>query len=190
MHTLLVTLLLAGGFALAADPVPAAEQAATGLAALEFTQLDGTKLAGADLVGKTVLFVNVASKCGYTPQYEGLQALYAAHEAQGLVIVAQPSNQFGAQEPGDAEEIASFCKLNYGVTFPLLEKGDVNGPKRTPLYAWLVDSKVGGHKNIRWNFEKFVVSPAGEVVARFGSATKPDDPKLVEAITAALPTRG
>ncbi len=167
-----------------ADPVPAvaAAQGASPLYALELTALDGTSWKASKLAGKTVLFVNVASKCGFTPQYEGLQALYEARKDKGFVIVGQPSNQFMGQEPGTADEIESFCKMNYGVTFPLLAKADVNGGERTPLYTWLVDSPIGGGKKIAWNFEKFVVSPEGEVVGRFSPKTAPDDPSLVALI--------
>jgi glutathione peroxidase-family protein len=181
-----VLLTLAAGCHTPIPEVIAAEPQAAGLSSLSLTRLDGSKLEGSELAGKVVLFVNVASKCGFTPQYEGLQALYEARQAEGLVIVGVPSNQFAGQEPGAPEEIASFCKLNYGVTFPLLEKQDVNGGQRSALYAWLVGSKVGGGERIGWNFEKFVVNRKGEVVARFGSRTAPADPALKAALDAAL----
>lgn len=195
LPTFLFSASLAACSAIAADPAapsaaaPAAETApaTSPLYAMTFTRLDGTTMPGTELAGKTVLFVNVASKCGYTPQYEGLQALYEAHRDKGLVVVGQPCNQFMGQEPGSSEDIASFCKMNYGVTFPLLEKADVNGKDRNALYTWLVGSEAGGDKNIKWNFEKFVVSPAGEVVARFEPKVAPQDPSLVAAITAHLP---
>jgi len=148
--------------------------------------LDGTPMDANALQGKVVLFVNVASRCGFTRQYEGLQELYAAKKDAGLVIVGVPCNQFGGQEPGSPEEIATFCKMNYGVNFPLLEKQDVNGPQRSDLYGWLIASEPGGGKDIGWNFEKFVVGRDGNVIQRFGSATGPRSATLVDVIDAAL----
>ena len=128
----------------------------------------------------------MASACGYTRQYEGLQSLYEARKGDGLVVVGVPCNQFGAQEPGSPEEIATFCKKNFGVTFPLLAKQEVNGSGRSPLYKALVGS--GG--DIKWNFEKFVVGPDGVVVGRFGSSVKPNSPELKTAIDTALAAGG
>jgi glutathione peroxidase len=159
------------------------------LASLSLTRLDGTPFPTSELTGKAVLFVNVASKCGLTPQYEALQALYTAKKDQGLVIVGVPSNQFGAQEPGTKEEIATFCKVNYGVTFPLLEKQDVNGPSRSPLYQWLVASEAGGGKDIAWNFEKFVVDRHGRVIERISPKVAPDSPEVKAAVDKALASR-
>ncbi|MEQ1501068.1 MAG: glutathione peroxidase [Myxococcota bacterium] len=156
------------------------------LMSLALVRLDGTPFPSSELSGKAVLFVNVASKCGLTPQYEGLQALWTANKDRGLVIVGVPSNQFGAQEPGTKEEIATFCKLNYGVTFPLLEKQDVNGSGRSALYQWLVASEAGGNKDITWNFEKFVVGRDGQVVARLSPKVTPDAPELKAAIDRAI----
>ncbi len=156
---------------------------------LPLTALDGAPLPPDALAGKAVLFVNVASQCGFTNQYEGLEALYRARKDDGLVVVGVPCNQFGAQEPGSAEEIATFCQRNFGVSFPLLEKQDVNGGDRSPLYARLVGSAVGGGRDIRWNFEKFVVGRDGRVVARFPSDTRPDDPALAAALAQALAAR-
>lgn len=187
---LLLSLTLAAcTVAQAGDPAPSVPTAVDGspLYGMSLTKVDGTSMSGAELKGKTVLFVNVASKCGFTPQYEGLQKLYESYKDQGLVIVGQPCNQFMGQEPGSGEEIQSFCKMNYGVTFPLLEKADVNGSSRNALYQWLVGSEVGAGKKIKWNFEKFVVSPEGAVVGRFAPSTTPDDPELVAAITSHLP---
>lgn len=149
---------------------------------MQLTALDGTSFDSSTLDGKAVLFVNVASRCGYTPQYEGLQALYEAKKDDGLVIVGVPCNQFGAQEPGSAEEIATFCQRNYGVSFPLLEKQAVNGKDRSELYQWLVSSEPGGGKDIKWNFEKFLVGKDGAVKARFPSSTAPDSAELTGAI--------
>ena len=148
--------------------------------------LDGQTVPASALQGKVVLFVNVASRCGYTRQYAGLQELYEAHKDKGLVIVGVPSNQFGGQEPGSAKEIANFCSMNYGVTFPLLEKQDVNGSERSSLYSWLVASEAGQSKDVRWNFEKFLVGRDGQVIERFGSSVAPNDAALTSAIKTAL----
>jgi glutathione peroxidase len=156
------------------------------LAEQTFTRLDGSRLPVSELQGKVLLFVNVASRCGFTPQYEGLQALHAEHREAGLVIVGVPCNQFGWQEPGDAREIQSFCRMTYGVEFPMLDKQSVNGPSRSKLYQWLVQSPAGNGEPVRWNFEKFLVGRDGEVLRRFDSATKPSDPALVGAIKKAL----
>ncbi|MCO4747631.1 MAG: glutathione peroxidase [Proteobacteria bacterium] len=153
---------------------------------MQLTALDGSPMPASELDGKAVLFVNVASKCGYTKQYEGLQALYEAKKDSGLVIVGVPSNQFGGQEPGSSEEIASFCKMNFGVTFPLLAKQDVNGGQRSALYSFLVGSTAGGGSDVSWNFEKFLVNRQGEVVGRFKSSVTPDSSELDVAINEAL----
>lgn len=184
MRALVVLLSFAVSLAVAApagasDGEPAATAA---LEALTLARLDGSPMSVDQLRGKTVLFVNVASKCGLTPQYEALQKLYQAHAEQGLVVVGVPCNQFGAQEPGKPEEIATFCKMNYGVTFPLLEKQEVNGPGRSPLYRWLIGSEAGGGADISWNFEKFVVGRDGAVLGRFSPRTAPNDPALLEVI--------
>jgi len=153
---------------------------------MDLTALDGTAVPKETTAGKATLFVNVASKCGYTRQYEGLQALYESKKDEGLVIVGVPCNQFGGQEPGSAEEIATFCQRNYGVSFPLLSKQDVNGKKRSELYTALVSSEAGGGSDIRWNFEKFLVGKDGKVVGRWGSSTEPNSDELAKAIDAAL----
>ena len=173
--------------AFADDATPAVEQAPQSkLDTMSLVSLDGTPFDNAQLRGQVVLFVNVASKCGYTPQYEGLQALYTAHQDDGLVIVGVPCNQFMGQEPGEAEEIATFCSQNYGVTFPLLEKQNVNGARRSPLYRWLISSDAGGGTAVKWNFEKFLVGRDGQVIERFGTKVTPTDPSLVSAVEAAL----
>jgi len=128
--------------------------------------------------GSTLLVVNVASRCGMTPQYAGLQALYDKYRERGLVVLGLPCNQFGNQEPGTAAEIEEFCQANYGVTFPLTEKVEVNGPGRHELYRRL----IGDGDDIQWNFEKFLVGPDGTVAERFGPRTTPDDPVLVAAV--------
>ncbi len=185
---LLISLAVAPLSFAAAPPPPADQSAATHpMEALALTSIQGEPFDLAQLAGKAVLFVNVASKCGYTKQYDGLQALYEAKKDEGLVIVGVPCNQFGGQEPGTPEEIVTFCRMNYGVTFPLLEKQDVNGADRSALYQWLIGSEAGGGKNVGWNFEKFLVSPDGQVTQRFGSRVTPDDAALVGAIDAVLP---
>lgn len=131
------------------------------------------------LKGKVVLIVNVASKCGFTPQYEGLEKLYKEYKDRGLEIVGFPCNQFMGQEPGSAEEIAQFCSVNYGVTFPVLHKIDVNGDNEDPVYQYLKSKKTGllGLRRIKWNFEKFLVDKEGNVIERYGSVTKPESLK-------------
>jgi len=133
--------------------------------------------------GNPLLVVNVASKCGLTPQYAGLQVLWTTYRDRGLRMLGVPCNQFGGQEPGTAAEIGEFCEANYGVTFPLTEKVEVNGPGRHPLYREL----VGDGGDIQWNFEKFLVAPDGEVAARFEPGVAPDDPDLVAAVEKLLP---
>ncbi|MET4895874.1 glutathione peroxidase [Sphingomonadaceae bacterium jetA1] len=135
--------------------------------------------------GRVLLIVNTASKCGFTPQYEGLEALYRRYEGQGLTILGFPCNQFGAQEPGDAAEIASFCSLTYDVTFPVLGKVEVNGDGADPLFQWLKAQAPGvlGTKAIKWNFTKFLVSRDGQVVGRYAPTTKPEElAKDIEAL--------
>ena len=139
--------------------------------------------------GKTLLLVNVASKCGFTKQYAGLEELQKTYAERGFSVIGIPCNQFGGQEPGTAEEIAEFCSLTYGVSFPLLEKADANGPDRHPLFEELTEvaAEKGHVGDVRWNFEKWVVTPAGTVAARFGTGVEPHDPALVSAIEAHLP---
>ena len=149
-------------------------------------KLDGSPMPVDELAGKVVLFVNVASRCGLTPQYEQLVQLYARYRDRGFVVVGAPCNQFLGQEPGDASAIASFCSTTYGVDFPLLEKQDVNGAQRSPLYQWLIGSPAGGGADVSWNFEKFLVGRDGEVKARFSPKVKPDAAEVVAAIEAAL----
>jgi glutathione peroxidase len=142
-----------------------------------------------DLAGQTLLVVNVASKCGLTPQYTGLEQLHERYAGRGFSVVGFPCNQFGGQEPGSAEEIQEFCSTSYGVTFPMFEKIEVNGPDRHPVYSELtaVPDAEGEAGDIQWNFEKFLVGPDGEVLARFRPMTTPEDPGLISAIEANLP---
>jgi glutathione peroxidase len=156
---------------------------------VNISRLDGTPMDLTALADRAVLVVNVASQCGLTPQYSALEAIHERYVERGFSVLGVPCNQFMDQEPGTAEEIAAFCSTNYGVTFPLLEKIDVNGEGRHLLYAALVDTAdADGHSgDVRWNFEKFLVAPGGEVVARFGPTTEPDAPEVIEAIEAVLP---
>jgi glutathione peroxidase len=147
---------------------------------------DDTSLAAFD--GKAILAVNVASKCGLTPQYTGLEQLQKTYSDREFTVVGFPCNQFGGQEPGSAEEIETFCSTTYGVTFPMMEKIDVNGDQRHPIYTELTKTAdAEGHSgDIRWNFEKFLIAPDGSVT-RFSPTVTPEDPALVKAIEAALP---
>jgi glutathione peroxidase len=151
--------------------------------------IDGEETTLGAFKGKAVLLVNVASKCGLTPQYEGLERLHETYKDRGFSVLGFPSNQFAGQEPGDAEEIKTFCSMTYGVTFPLLEKADVNGDHRHPLYEQLseVPDAEGKAGDVAWNFEKFLISPEGEVVARFRPLVTPEDEQLVQAVEAVLP---
>lgn len=151
-------------------------------------RLEGGDQALSEYAGKVLVIVNVASKCGFTPQYKDLQALYEKHKEDGLEILGFPCNQFGAQEPGDAEEIANFCSTTYDVTFPMFAKVEVNGPGADPLYAHIKKQKPGlaGSKSVKWNFTKFLVDKNGETVRRYGpqetpSAMERDIRKLLDA---------
>ncbi len=141
-----------------------------------------------DYAGKVAVVVNVASKCGLTPQYAGLEKLYETYHARGLEVLGFPCNQFAGQEPGTDAEVQEFCKLRYGVSFPLFAKIDVNGATRHPLYAWLSaeDAAPEGPGDVKWNFGKFVVGRDGRVKARFAPTTAPDDPAFIAAIEQAL----
>ncbi len=155
----------------------------------EMTTLDGKKIQLADAYkDRVVLFVNVASQCGLTPQYEQLQELHEKYADKGLAIIGIPCNQFGKQEPGSADEIRDFCTKNYGVDFDMLGKVNVNGDEACDLYKFLTQVKTEGEEpgDIQWNFEKFLVSRNGNVVARFSPRTRPDDAKVVEKIEAEL----
>jgi glutathione peroxidase len=178
MKTLLLALAFLAGAAFAASSVH------------EFTldTLEGKPLPLASFKGKVVLLVNVASRCGYTPQYQGLQALYAKYKDQGLVVAGFPANNFGAQEPGTNQEIGAFCRSTYGVTFPMFSKISVKGVDKAPLYRFLTDKSAnpatGGE--IDWNFTKFLVDRSGKVLQRFEPAVEPQARELVAAVEAAL----
>jgi len=190
MNAFLSSILAGLMFAIPVVSVIAAEGEKTVPPVLNFTMkdLNGKPQDLSQYQGKVVLFVNVASQCGFTPQYKGLQALYEKYQKDGLVIIGVPANEFRNQEPGSDAEIAEFCQKNYHVTFPVLSKVVVKGDGITPLYKFLTsketDPKFAG--DIRWNFEKFLVSRSGEIVGRFKSQIAPDSPEVVQAIEAEL----
>jgi len=149
------------------------------------TSLDGKPVPLKEFAGKVMLIVNTASKCGFTPQYEGLEALYRSYRNRGFVVLGFPCNQFGSQEPGSATEIGSFCEKNYGVSFPMFEKIDVNGEGAHPLYQWLKKNARGllGSERIKWNFTKFLLDRYGNIVERYAPMKKPQDlAKDIEAL--------
>ncbi|WP_447593003.1 glutathione peroxidase [Aquipseudomonas campi] len=153
---------------------------------LNLHALNGQDLPLAPYKGQLVLVVNVASKCGLTPQYAALESLYQQYRDRGLTVIGLPCNQFAAQEPGSEEDIREFCSVNYGVTFPLTSKIEVNGPGRHPLYRLLAGEGAEFPGDISWNFEKFLVGSDGRVLARFSPRTAPDDPTVIQAIEKAL----
>jgi len=157
---------------------------------ITLTRIDGSDANLADYAGQTMLIVNVASRCGFTRQYEGLEKLYEQYVDRGFAVLGFPCNQFGGQEPGTAEEIQEFCSDTFGVTFPLFEKIDVNGSDRHPLYAALTETADAEGKagDVEWNFEKFLVSRDGSVAGRWRSKTEPDDPDLLAAVEKDLAT--
>ena len=136
----------------------------------------GKQLNLADKQGKVLLVVNTASKCGFTPQYDGLETLWKQYGERGFEVLAFPCNQFGGQEPGTADQIEEFCKVNFGLSFPLMAKVEVNGPNETPLYSWLKSEAPGvmGTKSIKWNFTKFLIDRDGKVVRRYAPTDKPE----------------
>ncbi len=182
-HELLVLALLgAVGFQLGADP-------ANSIYDFSPNRIDGSRESLATYRGKVLMIVNVASKCGNTPQYEGLESLYEKYGEQGFVILGFPANDFGGQEPGSDAEIASYCRATWGVEFPMFEKISVTGEDAHPLYAFLTSrpTPIGGE--IEWNFQKFLVGRDGRIVERFSPHTQPFDPRLVEKIEALLATQ-
>lgn len=155
---------------------------------IPLTTIDGKNTSLDEFSGNAIMVVNVASKCGFTPQYAVLEDLYKKYADRGLTVLGFPSNQFMFQEPGTAEEIKEFCSVNYGVTFPLFEKINVNGSNQHPLYTELTKAKdaSGMAGKVKWNFEKFLIAPNGEI-QRFRSAVSPDAPEVIAAIETALP---
>jgi glutathione peroxidase len=184
---LLVMLPLLAPVSLAAEPAPKG----TPLSVYDFMvkTIDGKETSLGDYRGKTLLIVNTASECGFTPQYAGLQSLYEKYRERGLVVLAFPSNDFGAQEPGTNAEIKKFCQLRYKTTFPLFAKIDVKGESADPLYKYLtaLPGKQGGP--VTWNFNKFLVAPDGRVVEHFDSKVAPDNPALDQRIQELLPKK-
>jgi glutathione peroxidase len=170
-------------------PATAAPADFAGIWEVPLKKLDGSPTTLAAYKGKAVLVVNVASECGLTPQYAALEAIQDKYAKQGFTVVGFPCNQFGGQEPGTSEEIATFCSSQYGITFPIMEKIEVNGAAKSPVYAKLTPvADAAGHTgDIRWNFEKFLISADGTKVTRFAPKTAPDDPAVIGAIEAALP---
>jgi glutathione peroxidase len=164
-------------------------EAASQLFGLSVPLLDGETVSLADFRGRVLLIVNTASQCGFTPQYAGLEELYRAYKDRGFAVLGFPSNQFGRQEPGTAEEIGSFCERNYGVSFPMFAKIDVNGPLAHPVFQFLKRGKAGlfGTRRIKWNFTKFLVDKGGTVVRRYAPSTAPR--KLAPAIERLLDSR-
>lgn len=157
------------------------ETTTTSLYNIEINSISGDKINLADYKGKKILFVNVASECGFTPQYEGLQELYELYKDK-LMIIGVPSNQFGEQEPGTAEQIQSFCKINFGVTFLITEKVDVKGKNQHPLYTWLTKKENNGVKSssVKWNFQKYLVDEKGDLIDYYFSLTKPMSKKITK----------
>jgi glutathione peroxidase len=152
----------------------------------EAQQINGKKVALSKFKGKALLIVNTASQCGFTPQFAGLEALHNSYGKRGLVVLGFPSNQFAGQDPGSNDEIAEFCQLNYGVSFPMMAKIDVNGPQAHPLYQWLCSEAPGllGSKAVKWNFTKFLVGKDGQVIKRYAPQDAPES--LAKDIEAAL----
>ncbi len=158
----------------------------TGIHSYKVKTIDGQEVPLSNYKGKTLLIVNTASKCGYTKQYDGLEALYAKYKSKGLVVMGFPSNDFGGQEPGTDTEIKKFCQTKFKVDFPMFSKGPVKGPGKQPLFEALT-ATAPETGEIKWNFEKFLVSPEGKVIQRWDSKVTPEDPILVQSIEANLP---
>ena len=178
MRKIILSLLVLGGVVAGAKEVQSIYD-------IEVNTIEGKVLKFSEFKNKAVLIVNTASKCGYTPQYTGLEALSKKYKDQGLIVLGMPCNQFGQQEPAVENEIKEFCKVRYGVTFPLLKKADVKGAEQHPLYRFLLENSLD-KKDVAWNFEKFLINRKGEVVTRFGSKTTPEDKELIAKIEGAL----
>src|SRR5438067_1471814 len=182
-------IVVAAAAALLAAPVATAEdKPVTGPLDFKMKGIDGKDVDLAQYKGKVVLLVNVSSACGYTPQYAGLQELYAKHSKEGLVVIGVPSNDFGKQEPGTDEDIQKFCSTNYKVTFPMLSKVAVKGKDKVPLYKYLTDKATNPASpgEVKWNFEKFLIGRDGKIAGRFMSGVEPTSPELTKAIETEL----
>ncbi len=162
----------------------------TKLFSIPLKDIDGHDTSLGAYRGKALLIVNVASRCGFTPQYEGLEALWRKYKDQGLMVLGFPSNDFGGQERGTADEIKKFCSTRYSVSFPLFQKLKVKGPEKHPLYAELTGPTSPAPGEVKWNFGKFLVSPDGAIVARFDSEVEPNSPELIKAVEKVLPAKG
>jgi glutathione peroxidase len=169
-----------------AAALPALAQSVKSLHDIPLKTIEGKDTSLKAYEGKVVLLVNVASKCGYTRQYKGLEAVYQKYKDKGVVVVGVPSNDFGGQEPGSAEEIVEFCQKNFGVSFPLMSKSKVLGSDKHPLFAALTGKESPFPGDVKWNFGKFVIGKDGKLVARFGSGTEPESAELSEAIEKSL----
>jgi len=178
----------AAGLTAASPGAASGASAGTGATAhaFSFTSIDGTPLPMEQFAGKAVLVVNTASRCGFTPQYDGLQALWDTYRDKGLVVLGVPSNDFGGQEPGSEAEIKEFCTVNFSINFPMTEKEVVSGSKAHPFYVWARE-QVGFIGSPKWNFHKYLIGPDGTLVDWFSSMTGPDADRLVSAIESALP---
>lgn len=161
---------------------PEGEKKMNNISTIKVKDMDGKEVLLSSFKGKVLLIVNVASACGYTPQYKGLQELNEKYKDKGLLVLGFPCNDFGGQEPGTNQEIKEFCSTNYGVTFKLFDKVKILGKDKNKLYAALTDNNVTGTKDVKWNFEKFLVSKNGDIVSRFPSSVKPMDEKLIAEI--------
>jgi len=166
--------------------LPALSLPAASLYEIPLKNIDGRNTSLDAYKGRVLLIVNVASKCGFTPQYSALQSIYSKYKDEGLVVLGFPCNQFAGQEPGTSEQIKEFCSSHYGVTFPLFEKIEVNGAHRHPLYKVLAGDKSSFSGDIKWNFTKFLIGRDGRILNRFEPKTKPDSPEVIKAIEAAL----
>jgi len=161
---------------------PDGDKKMNNVSAIKVKDMDGKDVSLSSYKGKVLLIVNLASKCGYTPQYEELQKLYKKYKDQGLEILGFPCNDFGGQEPGTNQEIKEFCSTNYGVTFKLFDKVKILGKDKNKLYAALTDNDITGTKDVKWNFEKFLIAKNGDIVSRFASKVEPMDKQIIEAI--------
>ena len=188
MHRVVALLACVGFLAAAAAAADKGDKKVPPALDFTLTDITGKPVELAQYQGKVVLLVNVASQCGYTPQYKGLQALYEKYGKDGLVVIGVPANEFGKQEPGTDAEISEFCTKNYGVTFPMMSKVVVKGPGICPLYQFLTSKETNAKfaGDVGWNFEKFLISRSGEVVGRFKSDVEPDAAELVKAVEAEL----
>lgn len=177
-----ITLFLFFAFIFSASGYNSGDKMTNNISDITVKDMKGKDVRLSDYRGKVLLIVNVASECGFTPQYEGLEKIYKKYNAEGFEILAFPCNQFGGQEPGTNEEIENFCSSKYGVTFKLFDKIDVNGKNRSPLYARLTGNTNTEKGDVKWNFEKFLISKDGEIVARFRSTVAPESDKITGSI--------